>query len=86
MSGEHIEGHDLQGRRYLTVVETKTGQHIKFDDGFTCIGKGAKRMIHDAGGDGLYFYFTVGKHFLGGQISEDGACFIGVYLADKGEV
>ncbi len=43
---------------------------IVLDSGFTCCGAGYKTVMSDD--HGLYFECDAGKHYLDGQIGEDG--------------
>lgn len=69
---------DISGRPYATVADTKAGDRITVDDGFTCIALGTERIICE-NEDGLYFLCREGHHYLAVQKSAGGTCYIGVY-------
>ena len=72
---------DIHGRPYALVSEVKAGTMIQVDGDFTCIEKGTCLIVQDNGrglfvpcaGDG-------GGHHLIGQLSDDGAYYVGMYL------
>lgn len=76
--GKRQQTHDLHGRPYLTAAEATPGMVVQVDDGFTCIGKWQDREIQkDA--DGLWIKCRSGRHYMDGQLSDDGKTYVGVY-------
>lgn len=82
---------DLSGKPWLTVEEAKAGLVVMVDGDFTCIGEGEKRVLRAE--EGLYFLCSGPegrkreckcKHWLDGQLSRNGKCYIGLYCA-KGD-
>ena len=76
---------DASGRPYATVADTKAGTVLVADAGFVsyigyCIQPGAVLTVKDDG-DGLYVPCTHGRHYLDGQIENDGdvAFLMGFY-------
>jgi len=74
---------DLQGRHYALVSEVKAGTKIQVDGDFTCIEKDTCLTVQEDAGNGLFIPCADegGKHSLEGQLSDDDAYYVGVYLA-----
>lgn len=70
---------DLSGRLYATVAETKVGSKLEADGGFTCIKEGSVLTVEKDHWGRLYVPCGSGEHYLGGQVSSDGAHYIGFY-------
>jgi hypothetical protein len=74
-------GTDIQGRPWLTFEAAQAGRIVTFDGDFTCVRKGARRVLHKSP-NGLYFRCKCGTHLLDGQVDFGGGRFyVGVYPA-----
>lgn len=75
---------DKHGRKWAFAKDVKVGDMLECDPGFTCMACGAKRCVKREGTRGgfstLYIDCRDGKHFLEGQIGEDGE-LVGLYKA-----
>jgi hypothetical protein len=69
---------DLQGNAYLLVSDATVGLEVQVDGDFTCIRPHARRVIKTHA-QGIWIRCTAGKHFLDGQLSDDGTAYVGVY-------
>ena len=74
---------DTFGVPWAHITTCKEGQTVKCDGGFDCIPEGEKRTIKSDSRfkdrfQSLYIYCAEGKHFLSGQVGEDGE-LIGLY-------
>jgi hypothetical protein len=54
----------------IKLSDLKAGDTIIADEGFTCMEAGPKK-IH-AADDGLYIRCEHGRHYLAGQLNDDG--------------
>jgi len=77
---------DVFGVAYATVKDTRVGDVLKTDDGFTCMEPGSLKVVkgHDLNegdGEGLYIECDEGHHGLAGQYEphEDGDYYVGLY-------
>ncbi len=84
---------DKNGRPYATVAETKVGDKLEADGGFTCIAEGAVLEVKQDG-DGLYVEcnghgdfdaqadhgVAEHPHLLSGQ--EESGIYIGLYRVE----
>lgn len=71
---------DLLGNPYATVRGTGPGNNLFADGDFTCIRKGATVVVTAEKRTGrLYIPCRSGKHFLDGQLSDDGKYYVGLY-------
>lgn len=61
---------DTLGNRYATVKDTKEGDVLIVDGGFTCIHKDSERTVKKARTGDLYIDCKDGHHLLDGQIDE----------------
>ena len=68
---------DLNGRPYAKLSETKLGDVLIADSGFTCILNGAECQVMQDD-DGLYVPCQEGRHYLDGQ-TDDGEILVGLY-------
>lgn len=65
--------HDTNGRPYALVDETKEGDILICDGGFTCLNKNDEKVVKNDPSHGLYIDCNDergGKHFIDGQIEE----------------
>lgn len=69
---------DLQGRAYAKVDEVKFGDVIQVDAGFPCIEANSVHVV-DEDDTAIFIPCQHGKHYLDGQISDDGKTYVGVY-------
>lgn len=69
---------DTAGRPYATVVDTKVGDTLQADGGFTCLLNGECARVADKDGV-LAIPCSEGWHTLDGQISSDGRTYVGLY-------
>lgn len=66
----------------VPVHKAKIGTRLRADGGFSCLKEGAIRTIqYDM--EGKYVSCSAGKHYLDGQLSEDGSSYVGFYLAGE---
>lgn len=78
-----LPGCDLRGRPYARADQVGAGTEVELDDGFTCHPVRRQRVWWDDE-HGLYVRCDgspSGRHFLSGQLSDDGTHYVGVYLA-----
>lgn len=79
--------YDKNGRAYAKLSELADGTRIELDDGFDCVehdGSPTYRKVHESAGKQLYFSCRHGRHYLDGQLANDGKHLIGVYKATNG--
>lgn len=72
---------DKQGRAYAKVTDTKIGSRVRVDASFDGIRSGASRVVKKDE-YGLYIDCRTrsdSRHYLDGQLSSDGAHYIGLY-------
>jgi hypothetical protein len=70
---------DIAGRPWLT--NPQPGDVVETDGDFTCIGNKKRKHIQ-ADKDGLYFTCNAGRHYLCGQLNDDGE-YVGLYLIER---
>jgi hypothetical protein len=70
---------DKQGRAYLKIREAKPAMTVELDGDFSCVRKGAKRVLLADRNGGLFFNCQIGAHYLSGQRRDN--YYIGVYPA-----
>jgi hypothetical protein len=80
-----MSGCDIRGRPYARLESLNIGDMVELDDGFTCHAAGIVEVKYDPADTSDPFYFNcVGeagepqKHFLVGQLDEDGF-LVGIY-------
>jgi hypothetical protein len=61
---------------WAKVGEVRVGSHLICDGGFTCVPQGKRVTVKEAE-DGLYFKCSEGRHYLCGQVDDEG-CLIGL--------
>lgn len=73
---------DLAGREYARVADTKAGDVLIADGGFSCMKEGTRHVVKalDAG---LCIICTHGDHGLVGQLSDDGTHYVGLYPVSR---
>lgn len=54
----------------MQLSEISQGDTVDLDGGFTCTSEGPAEVFEDD--TGLYFHCGDGKHYLDGQVGEDG--------------
>lgn len=67
---------------FARIADVKAGAIVKADGRFSCIGNGAiKEVKADRAGE-LYVECTAysGKHFLSGQVDDEGETYLGLSL------
>ena len=74
---------DRDGREYAKLTHLKNGDFIELDSGFTCHPPGIVLVRIEAGR--LYFDCDKHKHYLDGQLADDGDSLVGIYSERKGE-
>lgn len=74
---------DIHGRPWATVADTQAGSYVIPDGDFDCMTEGDPREVHkDIGG--LYCHCTAGKHYLEGQLDDNGGqWYVGLYPGVK---
>lgn len=75
--------HDLQGRAYKLMAETKAGDIVSVDADFECIKSWDTRAVYADDEGKLWIPCKSGKHYLDGQEDQrDGTdALIGIYPA-----
>lgn len=70
-----------------TIRKVRRGAILKCEGIDPCIPLGASRMVFQdrkiSGRAGLYVRCKDGRHYLDGQISEDGKSYVGFVLASR---
>jgi hypothetical protein len=66
-------------RQYAKVGWLREGDRIEIAYDFSCIKAGAIRTVKLTEDGRLYFICHDGKHYLHGQISEDGSEYVGIF-------
>ena len=69
---------DTSGRAYARQSDTKAGDTLVTDDGFTCMAPYTRHDVHADDEGGLYIGCGDGRHYLDGQL-EEGDEYIGLY-------
>lgn len=64
------------------VSEVKEGSLIRVDRAFTCVKPYTVHQVSRAD-DGLYFPCKEGRHYLSGQLSDDGMHYVGLDLVSS---
>lgn len=65
----------------MTNIEhISEGTQILLDEGFNCVEVGAQRAVC-RDDNGLYFLCHSGRHYLDGQLSDNGKHYVGIALA-----
>ena len=67
---------------YAKIADLRCGDTVKLDNGFSCM-RGTKTVENSE--EGLYVSCTQGKHFLAGQLADDGEFLVGIYKLTKKE-
>jgi hypothetical protein len=68
----------------VRVADTKPGDVLEADGGFTCMKKGTRRIVQRAA-DGLYIICSHGRHGLAGQLSDDSTHYVGLYPVSRSQ-
>lgn len=69
---------DIHGKSWALVSETKVGSVLIPDKGFDCMEEAIACIVdHDA--DDLYVPCAEGRHYLDGQLSDDGTEYVGLW-------
>lgn len=71
---------DTAGKPYAKLSETKPGDLLVVDAGFTCLKAGAQRRVKQDRDGELYIECADGGHTLSGQ-ADDGEHIVGLYRA-----
>ena len=74
-----MNNHDSSGREYARVAETRIGDTLIADGGFSCLKKGTRRVVQH----GRQIACSMGWHVLDGQISKDGTHYVGFYPGES---
>ena len=56
----------------VKLSDLKAGDLVQVDDGFTCMRSGPRYVRVDKEDGRLYVHCAAGKHFLEGQLADDG--------------
>ncbi len=70
---------DLQGHAYAELNKLKSGDKVKADGGFPCIKKDAVLEVSADETGELFIPCTSGRHYVEGQLDDDGNSLIGLY-------
>ena len=62
---------------YAKLSTLKAGVWVRVDAGFACMRPHKQPVKYDD--DGHYLYCDEGRHYLLGQLAEDGDSLIGIY-------
>lgn len=68
----------------VKIAEVGPGTRLVADAGFTCLPEGAVVTVRSDGERGLYIPCAHYKHYLDGQLSDDGSEYVGLSLAVEG--
>jgi hypothetical protein len=74
---------DISGKSWALTSETKEGSILIPDGGFDCLKKGVPVAVKKNPFGRLYVCCKKGMHDLGGQLSDDGTEYVGLWK--KGE-
>ena len=67
--------------KYAELSEVRAGTKLRADGGFTCIPEGQELVVQsDHDRSPLYVRCSEGRHFLDGQLNNDGE-YVGLSLA-----
>lgn len=64
-------------RMTVLVKDVKKGSIIISDGNFTCLKENQYCIVHKEDNNQLYVKCSEGRHFLDGQLSDDGKTYIG---------
>jgi len=65
---------------FAKANEVKAGDHLKCDEGFTCLKPHTKVVVQEDE-EGLFVSCADGKHYLDGQEDENGN-LVGLYVCE----
>lgn len=74
---------DTKGKPWAQVSETKAGSILIPDGGFTCLEEAIAVIVREDA-RGLYVPCSDGRHGLDGQLSDDGAEYVGLWRSPTG--
>ena len=69
---------DTSGRSWAQVSETKVGSIVIPDGDFGCMDEAIASVVKEDK-DGLYIKCREGRHYLDGQLSDDGTEYVGLW-------
>lgn len=68
----------------VKVKEVREGSTVEADAGFTCMREGDRRRVRrDRVSNELWIKCKKGRHYLQGQVSDDGKYYIGLSLVKR---
>jgi hypothetical protein len=73
--------HGHRDREWVVAKKVKAGDRLFTDGGFTCMPGGELKVVREDG-DGLYVACRDGRHYLDGQLDEQGR-LVGFYNSGR---